>query len=900
MADYATDGTRLYTAELSPDEITAVINGVPSPFKAPEKLIWLRIAASPGGQLALTAHSNSAKAYGCIWGQPWKVLGPSNRLTCVAWTGVRFEFAFAGPGGDSLVTCEIKQGAVQILSSTKTPAYQGILYYDTGDRRFVPMSQIPVTVGGYTLYHAVRILVAGRWMWNGQRPGTPDSQLVTDGAGVAFIAGPQVHVPQLVAIGTTLYTNHGKVWAEPYPSLPEPPKPEPPDPPEPPMSAKATIASYDAQVTLPGRGTAVAKITAGTPTHLRWQYHDQGSWKTASTQPASDLTVEYAFPRAGQFPIRLQTLVNGEVTDQSSSTSRVVTVQAAPIPPEPIPPQPPSDIPEYDRFVNVECPQVVETYRHAHGHAPSSQDMGHNSYRRLALGWTAAEVQQGIVDVSVNYDRAPWFGWVPVDYPTFVNTESPEVAAAYRSTNPDPSVPTPQQMGHTAWRRFAEFWTHRDILHDIKGEPLEDGGAGGAKPPTPPTGETRKGVVRGENFCVRDDGGVFLAFGTSLFWALRGYLDERDRLDAHLEFIRGMGCHFIRVIATGLRKGTTERSLSPGDPRFVSALAGLIDHAYDRYGLRTQITVFGAVYDAPTRVERQSAVDKVCSAIASRPEKVWLVEIANEGWTNGFEDDAGTEELRALADRVAGKIPNLVATTTPRTTDDVLKSEVEKYYKNCRASVQTIHFSRNVNPPDGYWRPVRKPWREQRFAVEGCAKLVQNNEPIGPDSSVNEDNDPTRIGMAAAVSYLCGVGSYLLHCGAGIYGLADPARGRPANLWETARLRECAQAIRTVIALLPPTLPNWQKIQVDSSSAPFRFVDVPEEQFTSAYVAQRDRAIIQLPIGVVRETRFTLKQGSCTTTLFDPVTGEAVQRDVNGFTIRPANPGVIMLAERTS
>jgi hypothetical protein len=70
------------------------------------------------------------------------------------------------------------------------------------------------------------------------------------------------------------------------------------------------------------------------------------------------------------------------------------------------------------------------------------------------------------------------------EYDVFVQQESNEVAAVYRNEHGHP--PGASDLYHNAWRRLEERWTHRDILHDILGEPLEDGGAGGDLPSVPP------------------------------------------------------------------------------------------------------------------------------------------------------------------------------------------------------------------------------------------------------------------------------------------------------------------------------------------------------------------------------------------------------------------------------
>ena len=198
----------------------------------------------------------------------------------------------------------------------------------------------------------------------------------------------------------------------------------PVEPPRPPITikAKATIASYVGSVAVNEPATAVAEVTQGTPTHFNWQFQQGVTWTSSALNPAADLDHSYTFTTPGRYPIRMQTLVNGKVTDTTSSTSRAITVTAGAEPPDP---------------------------------------------------------------------------------------------------GPDP----------------------------------------GPEPEPPP--EARKGIVHGNTFVMTDDGGQWLPYGTSLFWALYGWLHERSRVEQHFAWAKEHGFDFVRVIATGLRMGTTERSVSP-------------------------------------------------------------------------------------------------------------------------------------------------------------------------------------------------------------------------------------------------------------------------------------------------------------------------------------------------
>ncbi len=66
------------------------------------------------------------------------------------------------------------------------------------------------------------------------------------------------------------------------------------------------------------------------------------------------------------------------------------------------------------------------------------------------------------------------------EFVTGPSSEAMQVRAAYvKKTGHEPAIP---DFYHNAWRRLRERWTARDIVHDILGEPLEDGGPGGADP----------------------------------------------------------------------------------------------------------------------------------------------------------------------------------------------------------------------------------------------------------------------------------------------------------------------------------------------------------------------------------------------------------------------------------
>lgn len=326
--------------------------------------------------------------------------------------------------------------------------------------------------------------------------------------------------------------------------------------------------------------------------------------------------------------------------------------------------------------------------------------------------------------------------------------------------------------------------------------------------------DVRHGLVRPDGAALRDDDGFRLFIGASLFWAPRAYVDEPARLDSNLTWLKERGADFIRVLVS---VGTPTDPfwsccrLNIKSPQWPAQLAGLVDHAYE-LGLRVQLTIFGDTL-ATSKQEREGIVDAVGALVQARPERIFAVEIANEGFDN-FPDKS---EARALATRLAGQIRNLIAVTAPGkpscTTEDAgcFCSEIEKWYGGNVGSLVTYHFERSWNGSGGAWRPVRQPWRGAVFSCPGTARVWSSNEPIGPTSSVQADSDPTRRGALAGVTWVSSIPVDVWHTGSGVRGVVDPVRHRPANVYEEENADAGLRAMAAVRALLPQDLPNWQR-----------------------------------------------------------------------------------------
>ncbi|HET9264312.1 MAG TPA: hypothetical protein VFO14_14765 [Vicinamibacterales bacterium] len=375
--------------------------------------------------------------------------------------------------------------------------------------------------------------------------------------------------------------------------------------------------------------------------------------------------------------------------------------------------------------------------------------------------------------------------------------------------------------------------------------------------------ERPRGVVHGRGAGFADDRGPFLPLGATLFWGPWGYKFDRDRLERHLQFLAERGVDYVRVLGeVGMpaRDGSDSWSDRPIDPRWADAcpqggkppahcgsydqvIAGFTDLAYDRYGLRVEWTVFGGTGFTPTPASRLALVDRVLAMSKGREHKIMHFEIANEFYHNGFRGPDGLDELRSLGRHVQDRTSVLVALSAPRGSDcDVMR----RMYAGGVGDLVTEHFSRSGD--EGGWAAVRSPWMLQH--CEGLPPLRSSNEPAGPFGSVRAEGDPLRLAMSAAMTYLSGVGAYVLHTGPGIRGggRADKARGRPADIWAVPEIDRVLQALAHVRRVLPPDLPSWSRHEAGQRDPVI--VGAARDGSIAAYVARQDRRFVVLALDV--------------------------------------------------
>jgi hypothetical protein len=303
-------------------------------------------------------------------------------------------------------------------------------------------------------------------------------------------------------------------------------------------------------------------------------------------------------------------------------------------------------------------------------------------------------------------------------------------------------------------------------------------------PVTPPTDGARTGVVRASGRRFLDDQGVFCPMGGTLFWAMRGWKFERDRVKLNMAYLAHY-CDYQRILA---QVGWSGNEIDEDWPDHVQILGEVIDYAYDVLGMRTQVTGVGGGDYSATKI-----LDNMIAAIRGRESKVIYTEVANEWYGNW---DGSEEQMKAAGKKLLSALPNLVALSAPQ--EEMSTQRTNPWVRDGFASMGTAHKDRSDTKTDWKWRHVRQTWESRDPSYP-----LSHGEPGGPLSSVASFMEPIHLAMSRAVGILCGFEGYCLHNAAGVTGQVDPARGRPANVWEVPGIDQIMATVRALTQILP-------------------------------------------------------------------------------------------------
>ncbi|MEW6161124.1 MAG: hypothetical protein AB1813_27155 [Verrucomicrobiota bacterium] len=412
----------------------------------------------------------------------------------------------------------------------------------------------------------------------------------------------------------------------------------------------------------------------------------------------------------------------------------------------------------------------------------------------------------------------------------------------------------------------------------------------------------RSGPVRVMDHGLVDNGGPFLGLGVSYFTALWRHRQARERLESDLQFLSKQGFNYCRMLSMvgwyaaweGLEIAPVAFTNRQGRrieawPDYWTQLAQLVDLAYDRYGLRMQITIFADAQLMPHKHDRIAHMQRLLSEVVrGREEKIILLEVANEAWQNGFPGEQGVADLREFTKFLAERTDVPVATTSNH------EDEFAKIYAHSSADIATWHFSRDRRTDDG-WKPVYDCWE---FAERAGFPPVSSNEPIGPGSSVSAESSAIRLVMAAAFAYAARAPMYVFHSEAGVFG--------KTRFEETTAVN----AYQALIGILPPDLPNWQRNDGRQSEAPFTvfaqgnpnryWPELPNSRdgCVRNIGSRKDDQFLCVPIGI-REGGLQIEaRADLQFDVFDPLTGKLMasnKMNRGGKITLERGPGALIL-----
>jgi hypothetical protein len=398
----------------------------------------------------------------------------------------------------------------------------------------------------------------------------------------------------------------------------------------------------------------------------------------------------------------------------------------------------------------------------------------------------------------------------------------------------------------------------------------------------------RTGLVRIDDHALVDDNGHFLGLGASYFTALWRSKNDRARLEADLDFLSKQGFNYYRMLSMvghhpaweGLEIAPVSFANRDGKqvaawPDYWQQLRELVDLAYDQYGLRTQITIFADAQLMPVKQNRLDHMQRLLTdVVRGREHKIMLLEVANEAWQNGFPGNPGVADLREFAEYLNRRTAVPVAITSNHDWPELGSTKgFDQVYADRLADIATWHFSRDRATDDG-WKPVYDCWD---LAGRAAFPPLSSNEPIGPGSSVNSEQKPIRLVMAAAFAYVAQLPMYVFHSEAGVFG-----RSRFEDM-------ACIDRFKHVLRLLPADLANWQRNDGKEPSAPFTvFCGERPNRYWSEVDDARDGCLrntgsrkgdqfVCVPIGIRADGLTLQAREKVEFTVYDPLSGDTMK-----------------------
>jgi hypothetical protein len=179
-----------------------------------------------------------------------------------------------------------------------------------------------------------------------------------------------------------------------------------------------------------------------------------------------------------------------------------------------------------------------------------------------------------------------------------------------------------------------------------------------------------------------------------------------------------------------------------------------------------------------------------------------------------------------------------------------------------------------------------------------------SNEPIGPGSSVDAEDDPIKLCAAAVFAYVANLPAYVYHTRTGVYGYTEccPPAGAQMDFEKTIGV----DAYRRLPRLLPPDLAGWVRNDGTEPSAPFTvFCNGRPDRYWPDVTGATDgcdrnigsakgREFVCFPMGILPGGLSLEARRPMQFEVFNPLTGQAVsdrKLDAQARITLPQGPG---------
>lgn len=333
-------------------------------------------------------------------------------------------------------------------------------------------------------------------------------------------------------------------------------------------------------------------------------------------------------------------------------------------------------------------------------------------------------------------------------------------------------------------------------------------------------GVTRRGVVRGEDRHLRDDDGPFCARICSLFWAPWGERDDVPRLERNFATLQRGGFHGYRALTGLAGQSWEDRRI---DWRDVDTVVRMIDRGYDSFGLRCWLVPFADGHEGTGSADEiRSVAERYGDALQGRQHKLIGIEAVNEiSKGRKIPFSLARELTRLFRDRLGV----IAFPSAPGSIE-----HADELYDGLGVDEANVHIDRDTNGDGGRYEPVWKMYECRDWIPQVRRHL--SGEPIGPQSSVNEERDPLRLVMAYANVFITGGGLYCLHPYAGIRGggqwdqsdISGQPRSGPVHLDETPDWDRIVAGMQAAESVLPGDIASWERFNGHWSDNPLDFV----------------------------------------------------------------------------